>query len=503
MQDRKGRLALNSVFSLLSWLAPIGLGLAVTPIVIRYLGTELYGVYLVLLGFFSYTVTLNVGRTVAKYVAEYKANGDDRRINETISSAFWLNLGAGLLVAVVISAAAEWIVSDILQVSERFRTVARVALILGAFSIPVSLAGQVFQNVLQGIHRFGKVSLLLNLNWILLNAGNVLLVINGFGLDALFAWNLSVVLVIGCVSYIVARGYDRNFVPGTRTGPMLRLVAGYGSSIFLYQLLGTVLLLFERGWLLRNFGAAESAFYLLPMSLAVYLHGLILSLTLALFPVVNELLSDRERLVLLYKKATKIIVAVTVLIVASAICLGKLFLELWIGRDFAENGYTNLVFHFLTFGLIAIMIIMWQINEAHGAARLNSLQVFIWAAVSIPLMVVTSNIWLAEGMAASRLVGVLVTVPMVLYSEKKFIGAPQWGFWVGLIVRVGLSAAVMIVVERSALMALGASWITLLMGGIGGSLAFAAVLLLTGFVTTDEKEMLADFARRLGLASNG
>lgn len=503
MQDRKGRLALNSILSLLSWLLPVGLGLAVTPVIIRYLGTELYGVYLVLLGFISYSITFNVGRTVAKYVAEYKTSGDEIRIRQTISSAFWLNLAAGLFVAVVIAMMSEWIVTDLLQISADFRAAARAALIIGGFTIPAVQVGQVFQNVLQGIHRFGKVSLLLNLNWLLLNAGNVILVFNGFGIVAIFVWNLSVGIAIAGFSFLVVRRQDPNFVPGIATGSMLRLVAGYGLSIFLYQLFGTVLLLFERAWILRNFGATESAFYLLPMTLAIYLHALIGSLTLAVFPVVNELLDDRERLLRLYRQATKIVVAVTALVVGNVMALGELFLLLWLGRDFADNAFTNLIYHFLTFGLIAIMIIVWHINEAHGAARLNSIQVFIWAAVAIPLMIVTSNIWLAEGVAASRFVGVLVTVPMMLYSEGRFLGSIQWRFWGRLIVKVVPATAVLIVVEWLILSALSPSWLALFVSALGGSAVFLSVLFLTGFVAEDEKELAKSLLRRAGLISNG
>jgi O-antigen/teichoic acid export membrane protein len=503
MQDRKSRLALNSILSLLSWLAPVVLGLAITPILISFLGTDLYGVYLVILGFISYSVTFTAGRAVAKYVAEYNAAGDELRIRQTISSAFWLNFGAGLLVALLIATLSEWIIQDLLQVSSDFQFAARWALVLGGLAIPAIQVGQVFQNVLQGIHRFGKISVIVNLNWLLLNVGNVVLVLNGFGIVAIFAWNLSVGVAIAGFSFLVARRQDANFVPGTSTGLMLRLVADYGLSIFLYQFFGTVLLLFERAWVLRNFGATEAALYLLPMTLAGYLHGLIGSLTLAVFPVVNELLNDTERLLRLYRNATKIVVAVTVLVVANVVALGELFLLLWLGSDFAENAYTNLVYHFLTFGLIAVMIIVWHVNEAHGAARLNSLQVFLWAAVAIPLMVIMSDLWLTEGVAASRFIGVLVTVPMMLYSENRFLGSIQWRFWGLLLFKVVPAFALLVVVERLILSVWPATWLAFLAAATAGSAVFLIALFLTGFVAEDEKEMAKTVLMRVGLMSNG
>ena len=495
--DRKARLILNSVYSLLSWLAPLALGLVVTPIVLAHLGNEAFGVYLVLLGFISYSFSFNVGRTLAKYVSEFRATGRESKINDAVTSAFWLSLGIGLFGAVAIALIAKWLVTDLLQVSVEFRQTAEDALILGGFSIPATMIAQVFQSALQGLHRFGRVSLISNLNWLCLNAGNLILVVNGFGVVALLAWNLATAAVIAALSFVLARGYGSTYTPGiSLTRDMFFSVSAYGFNIFLYQFFGVVLVLFERGWLLREFGAAVSGYYLVPMTLAIYMHGLIASVCLAAFPAVNELLTDRERLSMLYQKATKVTCVAAVFSVATVICIGREFLLLWLGSDFAQSAYTNLVFHFLSFGLIAAMIIIWQINEAQGAARLNALQVFVWGAVAIPLMVVTSGFWSAEGVAASRLLGVVVTIPMVFYCEKRFFGSVFWRFWASLVLKIGLAAASLAGVEVVIVSLADPSWYFLVLAAGAGSVVFAVVILLTRVVTADERDIIAGLFRR-------
>ena len=491
MQDKEARLVLNSVFGLLSWLTPFGLGLLFTPLILATLGADAFGVYLVILGFISYSFPFNIGRTVTKYVAEFHAIDDLSKVKDAISSGFWLSIGVGLLGAVVIALIAPWLVADVLRVSPMFRQAAESALVLGGFSIPVLLAGQVFQNVLQGIHRFGRVSLLTTLNSLLLYAGNVALVVSGFGVVALFGWNLANAFLILLFSFIFARSLDAAYAPGLKvTRAMFAAVASYGFGVFSYQIFGLILMTFERGWLLREFGAAESAYYLLPMSLGIYIHGFVGSLMLAAFPAVNQLLGDRERLIILYQKATKVLLTVTALAVATAICSGKVFLIVWVGRDFAANAYSNLVIHSLTFGLIALMIVIWQINEGNRATRINALQVFIWGAVAIPLMYVTSSIWSAEGVAASRLFGVVVTIPMLFYSERRFLGTVFVKFWTGIIAKVGLSAAILAAVEISILKLLEPSWTSLAIAAATGTAAFAATALLTGLVTSEERHLL-------------
>ena len=497
MQDKKARLVLNSLFSLLSWLTPFGLGLLFTPIILAGLGDEAFGVYLVILGFISYSFPFNIGRTVTKYVAEFHASGESSKVNDAISSGFWLSLSIGLLGAIGIALVAPWLVADVLRVSPNYRHAAQSALIFGGFSIPVLLTGQVFQNVLQGIHKFGRVSLLVSLNSLFLYAGNVTLVLSGFGIVAMFGWNLATSFLILIFSFAFVRNLDASYTPSLKvTRTMFAAVASYGFGVFSYQIFGLVLLTFERAWLLREFGAAESAYYLLPMSLGIYIHSLVGSLMLAAFPAVNELLNDRGRLVKLYQKATKVLLTTTALAVATAICSGKVFLIVWVGRDFAVNAYANLVLHSLTFGLIAMMIVIWQINEGNRAARINAIQVFIWGAVAIPLMVVTSFSWSAEGVAASRLFGVIVTIPMLFYCERRFLGRIFLRFWTAIILKVGLAVAILAAIELSILSVFEPSWTGLLVATGIGTVAFVATAFLTGLVTADERELLKRFLNR-------
>ena len=97
MQNKSGRLILNSIYSLLAWLLPVTLGLLVTPFLLKRLGVEAYGVYLVILGFIGYSFTFSVSKAVAKFVAEFGVTGETRKINSAITASFFLSLAMGIL----------------------------------------------------------------------------------------------------------------------------------------------------------------------------------------------------------------------------------------------------------------------------------------------------------------------------------------------------------------------------------------------------------------------
>lgn len=491
MQNRAGRLILNSIYSVLAWSLPVALGLLVTPYLLKTLGVEAYGVYLVILGLIGYSFTFNLSKAVAKFVAEYGVTGETRKINSAITAAFLLSLAFGILGSIVIGLLSEWAVTDLLQITPELQRSARIALMIGGASIPFFLIGLVFQNILQGSHRFGALSFIVNLNWVLLSGGNVILVYLGAGIDSLLIWTVVAACVTAIISYIAARRAEPEYRLAFRdAGEMVRPVASYGSSIFLYQFFGSVMLVFERAWLTRSFGAETAAYYLVPMGLVFYFHAFMSNLTAAIFPVLNELLADRERLLELYKKSTKLLVSLTVLFLLSTIAGGHSFLKLWIDPLFADSSSPLLVIHAITFGLIVVMMAVWQVNEVFHAARVNSLVAGIWAVITITLMMLAADRWNAEGIALSRTIGVAVTLPAIALIERRFFGAVQWRFWRQLITKIGAAACVLAAIEYLVFFSTEPGWLGLVIGLGAGALGYAATLYFTGFVSPDERAAL-------------
>jgi len=363
--------------------------------------------------------------------------------------------------------------------------------------VPSVLLGRVFQNVLLGEHRFGKLSLISNLNWLLLNLGNVVLASQGFGIDTLLLWTLAVSFVIAVITYVTARYQSPDL--GLRFGStrlMARPVTLYSSSIFIYQLFGSLLILFERAWLMRNFGGAAASFYLVTMALVLYFHSFMTTLLAATFPVMNELLADPERLLSLYRKAKKITLAFTVLFVVTAVLGGRAFLAGWIDPDFAANAFPLLVIHTLTFGLMVLALPAWQLNEVYRAAGLNSAMVVVWAAISISLMFFAGERWGEEGVAAARLAGVVFTLPMIIYSEHRFLGRILWRDRLELFTKAGIAAVVLGVIEYAIFSFLGGGWTSLFLGTIAGVIGYGIVLIVTKFIADDERALILRLVSR-------
>jgi O-antigen/teichoic acid export membrane protein len=487
--DQKSRVVRNGIYSALSWLLPIILAFVATPIVVHGLGTEQYGLYALVLGFISYSFTFGVGRIAAKYVAEFRASGEPDKISESVSATFWFSLLIALLGVTLVALTARLIVVDVLFIPEEHQGVAVSAIYLACVTILFTMLSQVFQYVLQGVHSFDRYLLLTNVAGVLLNFGSIGLVWLGYGVEALVAWNLVVVVLIGLLFYWNARRLlpELTFRTDIRSGIWTSVVK-YGGSIILYQIFGNLILIFERAWIVRNFGSESLTYYVVPMTLGLYLHGFVGSVVLVLFPVVNELLDNPEKLVRLYKQATKLVVAFIMFSFVSAVAGGEIFLTRWISAEFAARSYRLLVIHMATFALLANVTITWQITESFRSAGLNALMTFLWFVISVPLMIYLSQRFGTEGVAIGRFAGILVSLPMIYLVEKRFLGSALARFWFTNLMRLCVAAVGMAFVQWLVFAHLPATWPTLVLGFAAGAIVYGSLLLLAGYFDRQERQ---------------
>lgn len=489
--SRTDRLATNAAFSGLSWFMPIVLGFFTTPILIRALGIENYGLYAVITGLIAYSFGFGVGKIAAKYVAEYRATGEVEKIGPVISATFGISLMVAGVGGTVLAVFARPIVTDLLLIEGAAAEVAVNSLYIASGLFVAALISQIFQYTLQGLQHFGTYLLLTNLNGFVLGVGNIVIALSGGGVVALLGWNLAVVAVMGMLfTFAAVRSLPDlklSFSVGRDTA---RSVATYGGSIILYQISANILFIFERTFVVRKFGAEGLAFYSVPMMLAIYLHSFIGSFAVVLFPAVNELLTDSKRQAELYQKASKIILAIVTFVVVTFICTGRAGLEVWINREVAVNSYSLLVIHSITFGIVAMGVVVWQIAEGFGHPRINAFISATCLLTAVPLMLLTADTYGTEGMALSRLAGASISLPMMLYVERRFLGKLYLRFWGAVLIRVAIAATAAALLEIAIVHYFAPSWPMLAAAGSAGLAGFGLILYASGYFTADERNML-------------
>jgi O-antigen/teichoic acid export membrane protein len=487
----------NVLYNFSTWFLPLGLSFFATPILVKALGDGDYGIYALVLGFIGYSFNFSIGRAITKYIAEYRASGENEKIKEVISATFFLNVAVGLFGVLVICLSANWLVIDVFNIQPDAQNKTIYAFYLASSIIFVSMLNQVFSAVLQGIHRFDIYSKIYNINSFVLLTGNILLALYGYNLLFLLGWNL-LVLIITSVIYIVCSKrllpeFGISFRLQTET---LKKVLKFSSGVIGYQILANFILLFERGWITRKLGAESLTYYVVPMMLSLYIHSFISSLMLVIFPLASELKDDKEKLLRLYTKATKIVGLLVVFMAVTLIVQSKYFLTLWMGAEFAEKSAFILIIHTITFGLVAIQIISWQMTEGLGFPNYNFRVFIICVALSVFLMITLTDNFGNSGIAISRLVGFGVIFFSVFYVEKWFFGKIQIRLWLKLVGILGVAAILSAIVEGLIISNLPISWLVFLLSTFCGGVVYCLTVWFLGFIAEDEKLLFKSLLRR-------
>ncbi len=487
----------NVLYGFSTWVLPLGLSFFATPILVKALGNDDYGIYALVLGFIAYSFNFGIGRAITKYIAEYRSSGESEKIKDVISATFFLNIAVGLIGVSIIFLLANWLVLDVFKIETASQSKTIYSFYIAAGIIFFSMLIQVFSAILQGIHRFDVFSKIFNFNIFSLIIGNILLALYGYGLVTLLSWNLIISVITCAIYFLTARKLLPEFGISFRfSRETLKLVLKFSSGVIGYQILANVLLLFERGWVTRNLGSEVLTYYVVPMMLSLYIHSFISSLLLVLFPLASELKDEKEKLLRLYKKATKIVCLLVVFMAMTLIVQSTEFLTLWMGNTFAEKSSTLLVIHTITFGLLAILTVSWQMTEGLGFPNYNFKMFAICLIIAISGMLTLTNNYGSYGVAIARLAGFSTIFFSIFYVEKWFFEKVQIEFWLKIVGILTVSVLIAAFVEELIIRNLSVSWLTFLLSTFCGGIVYCLFVWIMGFITDDEKLFVKNILRR-------
>lgn len=477
----------NVLYGFSTWILPLGLSFAATPIIVKSLGVENYGIYSLVLGII-FSFTFSIGRAITKYVAEYRVTGETDKINGVISATFLINISVGLFGALVICLSANYFVREVFNIQPELQTLAVHTFYIAAAIVLVSMINQIGTAILQGFQRFDIYSNIFNLQNFAILIGNILLSLYGFGLYLLLLWNLFIILIITFTLAYKSKKLLTNFKFNFRIkGETFRLIKTYTLGIVGYQVLSNLFYLFERGWITRELGSESLTYYVVPMTLGVYIHAFVASLMQVIFPLVSEINENRVKLKRLYLKATKVICFLVVFMSTTVIILNDVFLTLWMGGDFAAKSDTILIFHVITYSLIAIQIPSFQMTDGLGFPFHNFLLILICIIVSVPLMLVLISGNSLEGVAISRLIGFALIFLSVFYVEKWIFGEIQTKFWLKLIGMLTFAVVLAGILEKVIISNLSVNWFSMIFATFCGGVVYCVILWLLGFITEEDK----------------
>jgi len=254
-------------------------------------------------------------------------------------------------------------------------------------------------------------------------------------------------------------------------------------------------MIFERVWVTRQLGSETLTYYVIPLTLAFYIHAFVGSLVIVIFPLASELRNETEKLLRLYTKATKMVCLIVAFFAASLIAEGHLFLTLWMGEDFAERSYGLLVIQTIAFSFLAIQTVSWQLSDGLGYSRYNFYLLIICLLVSIVLMISLEPYFGASGVAFARMTGLAAVFLSIFYIEYLFFSKTQIAFWLKITAVLAVAAACSAILEHLVIINLRPTWPAFIAATSTGGAVFVLVVWLLNFISEDEKALIRRILR--------
>ena len=344
-------LARNVIFNWLSTGAMIAYSLFITPVVVRGLDKQLYGVWSFLNGLLTYTdlLYLGLGAALIKYVAHHLAHRDDAAVNRLGSVVLSIYTVIGLLCLVAAVLVAPLVPRMFAQPLDPASATATTytCVLLGARVLALFI-GSVFAGVLVGADRT-DVARVVPIVFTALRFLAIPIFVTGPNPLLALALVVTVSAVIECVvmarlvRVVLSRFKTRWVWPHA---PELRVLYGFGLQSF-FVLTAVKLISYTDTTVIGvTLGAASVALYALPLQLIEYGRIGVNGIVGVLLPRLSALYAkgDTNRLGEAYLAAALVTCLIAAFLNVNIVFLGVPFLSLWVGPAFGEPTRWVLIF---------------------------------------------------------------------------------------------------------------------------------------------------------------
>lgn len=338
------RLATNAVSGIVSFVVSVGLAFVMTPVIVRGLGNEWYGIWELAIGLVGYfgVLELGVGPALVAYVANAVARNDDHELNRILNTGLCTLLAAGVMGALVF-AGLSLFADKVIPVKNAQDVALAPLMIVFGLVLSSSLLRLALSGFLLGLQAHSIVNAL-QMVLSILQA-----IVIYFILSSHAAFPL---LKMACV---VLAGSLMQALCMAITIRLLRRSSRFAVSYFsratmrdlLHYGLKSTIIRASEGLLRRlvGFSIAHTAgvgkivFFVMPNRLIEYAQSFVAEAALPLTPYYANIAggNDRRAIVDAWLETTRVYQVAVFGLAAGTLALGTPFITVWIGPDIAER----------------------------------------------------------------------------------------------------------------------------------------------------------------------
>jgi O-antigen/teichoic acid export membrane protein len=422
------RLLKNAAFNSGAWGINAVVTLLSAPFIVYKLTIEGYGIYALLTSLVGYynLMDLGIGQGVTKFVAEYKAKGNQDSISQVINGALLIQVVTGMIASLLLIVFAAPIL-HLLRVSPQFWTDATQGLYASSIGFFFMMIAGTMGAVLMGLQRYDLTSTvggIINIVLTVLIVGALSL---GAGLKEVIYLTAGSGIVMSFVYVILLRRLlpDWRIFINVNWSLLLNLFR-FSAYLFISKvsnLFSSYIVQFVVGAFL---GPAMVTYYVIPTKLIGAIGSLMSGSAVVLFPFASELgsLRDSARIQKLFLSGSRLYTAVSIPLFLTLYVAARPILTVWLGPAFAEKGWSVLGLLSLASLFGAMTTVPNLITMGLGYSRvvgIYSLFTVVMYAICLPLFTAR---WGIVGTAWAMLFVALPSVTLISYEAKYIIHLP-------------------------------------------------------------------------------
>lgn len=384
-----------SILNISSYIYLFLASLATTPTLIKYLGIPAFSSYALALGILTLTTSIDLGlsRSVVYYLAISKNQNDQ---SDILSSSLLLHTALGFIFAI---AASYWF-----------------SMFLGVLIFLTFIVSH-YQSYHESVGNFGIV----NLRSFIVGTTNTIVAAYlsslGYGVDLiLFSLSLATLITI----FIMSINIPRYSILGSSITSLKKILA-YGLKLQLGKLVNTFQSQYPKFIFATN--PLALTVYSLSSSLVAKAAGAVSQVAIAFFPytITNAASRKQSRY---YSFSQFMLLALSVTGVISYSYFGKTLLSWWLGDESVVSSLHTFLLTYRYYGLLLVLTpLASTILDSRNMSGRSSLYALFALIIELGVVTLTYASYGVMSVAYGSLAGLLVMVPILLYTTQK-TGSP-------------------------------------------------------------------------------
>jgi O-antigen/teichoic acid export membrane protein len=397
----------NSMFSLMEYIALPVLMLLSAPYLIRHLGVQQFGVWMLIGAIIGGMGTLSAGFGAAtiKYVASYRGKGDLIGVEYVIRSTLTINLSLGAILGLAVWLSARSAALHFFKIEPSLQQATISAIRIGAVVVLIRSAEGVFVSTLRAFESYGPAVILNVLGRALTIVAAMVLASWGIGVVGIMQATLAIAFAEALFQMIAANRVAGGLSMTPITKNIGRELLSYGFLSWIQALAAMVFSYADRFLVGALLGTTAIAYYTVCIQATQQIHGIIAAGFNFLFPRLSFHSQGETTLRTKHLVRWAIVanIAAALVLCVPAAVFGRPLLRIWMGPHFAAETPLLLPILAISFGALALNVVPYYALLAMGHVRLVTILNLIGGVATIVLAAILIPSFGLTGAAIGRL----------------------------------------------------------------------------------------------------